>query len=207
MAETEDFWNRIARKYAADPIKDMEGYNRTIDRTREHLSRGARVLEVGCGSGATALLLAPEVGHITASDISSEMIAIGREKAAGKSVANIDFVRATPFDDAFPEAPYDAVLAYNFLHLVPDVPALIDRLAELLRPGGLLISNTPNIGGARRLVLQPLIAAMRLFGKAPPGLSFVSPKQLKAMIAKAGFEIVVFEFHGDSRPFIVAKKK
>lgn len=207
MAETKDFWNRIARKYAADPIKDMEGYNRTIDRTREHLSRDACVLEVGCGSGATALLLAPEVGHITASDISSEMITIGREKAAGTNVANIDFVRATPFDDAFPDAPYDAVLAYNFLHLVPDVPALIDRLGELLRPGGLLISKTPNIGGVRRLVLQPLIAAMRLFGKAPPDLSFVSPKQLKAMIAKAGFEIVVFEFHGDSRPFIVAKKK
>ena len=31
------FWDRIARKYAADPIKDMDGYPRTLDRTRHYL--------------------------------------------------------------------------------------------------------------------------------------------------------------------------
>ncbi|MBO6901496.1 MAG: class I SAM-dependent methyltransferase [Rhizobiaceae bacterium] len=207
MAETQEFWNRIARKYAANPIKDMAGYNLTMDRTRAYLAADDDILEVGCGSGATALLLAPNVGHITASDISSEMIAIGREKAAEAKVANIDFVRATPFDDAFPAAPYNAVLAFNFLHLTPDVPATLRRLAGLLRPGGLLISKTANIGGMKQLVFRPVIAVMRLFGKAPSGLSYKTPKQLEAMIGAAGFEIVESDFHGDSRPFIVARKK
>ncbi|WP_127521780.1 class I SAM-dependent methyltransferase [Mesorhizobium sp. Z1-4] len=207
MIATDEFWNRIARKYAANPIKDIAGYNRTIERTRSYLSGGDHVLEVGCGSGSTALLLATDVARITASDISSEMIAIGQEKAAAQGTSNVDFVCATPFDDAFPEAPYDAVLAFNFLHLTPDVTATLRRLAQLLRPGGLLISKTANIGGLRRFALQPLIGVMQLFGKAPSGLSFFTPKQLETMMRNSGFEIVASEFHGDSRPFIVARKK
>lgn len=207
MPDTKTFWDRIARKYAANPIKDVEGYNRTMERTRAHLTGDDNVLEVGCGSGATALLLAPQVARITASDISSEMIAIGKEKSAQQEVTNIDFVRATPFDDAFPSAPFDAVLAFNFLHLTPDVPATLRRLGELLKPGGLLISKTANIGGAKQLLFRPIIAVMRMFGKAPSGLSFFTPKQLEAMMRGAGYDIVESGFHGDSRPFIVARKR
>ena len=39
------FWNRIARKYASDPIKDMVGYDRTVRETKELLGRSAKVLE------------------------------------------------------------------------------------------------------------------------------------------------------------------
>lgn len=207
MPDTKTFWDRIARKYAAGPIKDPEGYNKTIECTRAHLSKDNQVLEVGCGSGSTALLLAPSVAHLTASDISSEMVIIGKEKAANQNAANVDFVCATPFDDAFPSAPFDVVLAFNFLHLTPDVPATLRRLSELVKSGGLLISKTAAIGGAKQYMFRPLIAIMRLFGKAPPGLSFFTAKQLEAMILAAGFEIAESDFHGDSRPFIVARKK
>ena len=135
------------------------------------------------------------------------MITIGRENAAEAKVANVDFVRATPFDDAFPAAPYDAVLAFNFLHLTPDVPATLSRLAGLLRPGGLLISKTANIGGMKQLVFRPVIGVMRLFGKAPSGLSYMTPKQLEVMIAAAGFEIVESDFHGDSAALYRGQKR
>jgi ubiquinone/menaquinone biosynthesis C-methylase UbiE len=55
--------------------------NKTLDCTRKHLSASDNVLEVGCGTGTTALLLAPSVKQITASDISSRTIEIAREKA------------------------------------------------------------------------------------------------------------------------------
>ncbi|MBO6718754.1 MAG: class I SAM-dependent methyltransferase [Rhizobiaceae bacterium] len=206
MPDTKTFWDRIARKYAANPIKNVEGYNRTVERTRAHLSRDDRVLEVGCGSGTTALLLAPHVAHITASDISSEMTAIGAEKTADQKVTNAEFVCATPFDDAFPSAPFDAVLAFNFLHLTSDVSATLRRLGDLLKPGGVLISKTAAIGGAKQYLIRPLIAVMQLFGKAPSGLSYFTAKQLEAKMREAGFELVESDFHGDSRPFIVARK-
>jgi ubiquinone/menaquinone biosynthesis C-methylase UbiE len=205
MLDTRTFWDKTARKYAAGPIRNIDGYRQTMDRTRAHLSKNDHVLEIGCGSGSTALLLAPEVAHITASDISSEMIAIGGEKATAQNVDNIDFVRAEPQDDAFPGAPFDAVLAFNFLHLVADLPLTLRRLHDLLKPGGLLISKTAALGG-RGFIFKPLLVVMRALGKAPPDVGFFTPKQLEAMMVGAGFEIVESGFHHDRRPFIVARR-
>ena len=134
------------------------------------------------------------------------MIAIGIEKSKLEKVDNIAFIRATPHDDAFAEAPYDAVLAYNFIHLTEDVPATLARLRMLLKPGGLLISKTPALGG-KRFLFGPIIAAMRMFGKAPAHVHMFTPKQLAAMMRNAGFEIIETDFHGDARPFIVARRR
>jgi ubiquinone/menaquinone biosynthesis C-methylase UbiE len=56
------FWDRIARKYAADPIADMAGYEATLQRVQGLLSTEQDVLEIGCGTGTTALRLAPSPG-------------------------------------------------------------------------------------------------------------------------------------------------
>ena len=76
MPNDAKFWDKIAAKYAKSPIKNMEAYNQTMDRTKSHLAKDDSVLEVGCGTGSTALLLADSVQHITASDISANMIDI-----------------------------------------------------------------------------------------------------------------------------------
>ena len=76
------FWDRTSRKYAASAILDRAGYERTLDRTRALLGSGDRVLELGCGTGTTALLLADDVQHYLATDISAGMIAIANEKRA-----------------------------------------------------------------------------------------------------------------------------
>ena len=97
------FWDRIARKYAADPIKDMDGYARTLDRTRHYLRGTDVVLELGCGTGTTALWLAPHVSRMVATDLSGEMIAIAREKAAAEACRNAEFAVATP--ERAPDGP------------------------------------------------------------------------------------------------------
>ena len=58
------FWDRIARKYAASPIKDIAGYERTIARIAQLLGPTQSVLEIGCGTGTTALKLAPLVARL-----------------------------------------------------------------------------------------------------------------------------------------------
>ncbi|MBB5050595.1 cyclopropane fatty-acyl-phospholipid synthase-like methyltransferase [Afipia massiliensis] len=52
------FWDRSSRKYAVSAIADQAGYERTLDRTRALLGPNDRVLELGCGTGTTALRLA-----------------------------------------------------------------------------------------------------------------------------------------------------
>ena len=58
MQQAETFWDGAAENYAKSPIRDVEAYNYTLERTRTYLSPTDKVLEVGCGTGSTALLLA-----------------------------------------------------------------------------------------------------------------------------------------------------
>ena len=135
------FWDRIARKYAADPIKDMDGYMRTIDRTRHYLRGTDTVLEVGCGTGTTALKLAAHVSRMVATDLSGEMIAIAREKAATQVSRNAEFTVATPDRGPWPDSSFDAVLAFNLWHLVAGRTSALAHVHRLLKPGGLLVSK------------------------------------------------------------------
>lgn len=204
MQDAAGFWNKAARRYAERPISDMAAYELTMERTRAHLRAGDEVLEVGCGTASTALLLAPHVARITASDFSSEMIAIGREKAAAAGVPNIDFLVAAPGDAALEGRRYDAVLAYNFLHLVDDLPATLRRLAALLKPGGRLISKSACLAGAWHL--RPLIGAMQLVGKAPH-VGYLRAEALDRAVEAAGLKIVESDMHpaGGRSRFIVAR--
>ncbi len=101
MPDAATFWDKVADKYSKKPVKDMENYNRTLEYTRKHLSATDEILEVGCGTGTTTLHLAPSVKQITASDLSSRMIEIAKEKAVTQEVENVRFDQGTMFDDAF----------------------------------------------------------------------------------------------------------
>lgn len=203
------FWDRAARKYAADPIADMVGYERTLERTRDYLKSGDIVFELGCGTGTTALKLAPSVARIVATDISSEMIAIAREKVEAEGSSNVSFEVATP--DAFPghDGTHDVALGFNVLHLVAAREAALRGVHRLLKSGGLFISKTPCLK-EMGLIVRSAVPVMQLIGKAPY-VAFLSEKDLEREVAAAGFEIVECARHGsrgrDPRPFLVAKKR
>jgi ubiquinone/menaquinone biosynthesis C-methylase UbiE len=205
---TAGFWDRIARKYASDPIKDMRGYESTLDRVRHFLRTSDTVLEIGCGTGTTALRLAPSVSRMTATDVSSEMIAIARERAAAQACENVEFSVASVEHAPGADGTYDGVLAFNLLHLIADRPSTLSHVRRLLKPGGLFISKTPCLSEMNPLI-RLAVPVMRLVGKAPY-VSFFSATELEAAIAKAGFAIVERGRHGssrkDARIFIVARK-
>lgn len=210
LRKSEDarFWDRAARKYAADPIKDMAGYERTLERTRALLNGSDNVLEIGCGTGTTALSLATSVARIVGTDISGEMIAIARERALAQSCTNAEFAVATAERAPGSEGTYDAVLAFNLLHLVADRSAVLADVARLLKPGGLLIAKTPCLSEMNPLI-RLAVPVMRCVGKAPFVAFFVAA-ELEAEMAAAGFMILERARHGsgrkDPRIFLVAKK-
>lgn len=183
------FWNGMARRYAETPLRSPENWETTLERTGAHLTQTDRVLELGCGTGSTALRLAPGVASYTGTDDASEMIAIAREKLEAKPVDGLSFATGRTGDGSLPEGPFDAVLGYNLLHLVPDLAATLAEARGMLKPRGHLITKTPCLGGNRFTALWPVVRVMRMIGKAPP-VSFVSPKALEAAITGAGFEIL-----------------
>lgn len=185
---TSPFWDRIARRYAAAPVANVDAYERTLGRTLSYLQPAHRVLEIGAGTSSTALRLAPAVADYTATDISAEMVQIGREKLAATPVPGLHIAQGTLPEAVARNQTYDAVLAFNTLHLMDDPATEAGRVRALLAPGGLFISKTACLGGLFR-AMMPVIWVMRLFGKAPP-LRWFTPASLERAIRAAGFEIV-----------------
>ena len=142
MQEALKFWDKAAARYAKSPIQDMTSYEYTMGRTKTYLKENDHVLEVGCGTGSTALLLSGTVAHITASDLSGNMIAIAKSKALEEGVSNVNFVASDVFGDSIGQGTYDVVLALNLIHLIEDTSATMKRLSELVEPGGYFISKT-----------------------------------------------------------------
>ena len=62
------FWDKIAERYAARPIDNPDAYEATLERVRHWLHPDWHVLELGCGTGTTALKLAGSAAQITATD-------------------------------------------------------------------------------------------------------------------------------------------
>jgi len=204
---TSPFWDRVARRYAASPVANIDAYERTLDRTLSYLQPADRVLEIGAGTSSTALRLAPAVAAYTATDISTEMVQIGREKLAATPVPSLHIARGTLADAVAGQESYDAVLAFNALHLMDDPAADARRIRALLAPGGLFVSKTACLGGWFR-AMMPVVWVMRLLGKAPP-VRWFTPAALERAIREAGFEIVEAATDPGTIPrrFIVARAR
>jgi SAM-dependent methyltransferase len=203
------FWDRLAVKYAADPIADTAGYEATLRRVQGLLSADQDVLEIGCGTGSTALRLAPFTRRLQATDVSARMIAIAREKLAARAVPQLSFAVADADAPVAARGEFDAVLAFNVLHLVTDLDRALQLAVQALRPGGLLISKTACISEMNPLIPYLALPLMRAVGKAPHVLCF-DADALRLAIARQGMDIVSVERHGtrgkDIRVFIVARK-
>ena len=206
MADPAEFWDKAADKDSKKPVKDMENYRKTLDCTRRYLSASDEVLEVGCGTGNTALLLAPSVKQLTATDISSRMIEIAKEEAVTQEVENVRFDRATLFDEKLEKGSFDVVMGFNFLHLLEDIPGAVRRIDELLKPGGSFISKTVCLGEQSRL-WSALLAVMKALRFAPY-VRCLKVAELEDIITSTDFEIVETGFYPPSPPsrFIVARK-
>ena len=211
MSITSDarFWDRTSRKYARSVMADQAGYERTLDRTRALLGSGDRVLELGCGTGTTALRLARDVQDYLATDISAGMITIANEKHAAAPIPALVFRTATA-EALNPDATqFNAVLAFNYLHLVRDLPGTLRRIHALLAAEGLFISKTPCVGDMNPL-LRFALPPMRAIGMAPYAGVFRAA-DLSQHISAAGFDILATENHAtkgnDNRPYIVARKR
>ncbi|MDU8910158.1 class I SAM-dependent methyltransferase [Aestuariicoccus sp. MJ-SS9] len=195
------FWDRIAERYAARPVGNPDAYEATLARVSAWLTPEARVIELGCGTGSTALRLAGAVAAYRGTDVAPGMIAIARAKDAPPQLS-FEVADAT----GGLTGGADVVLAFNLLHLVNDLPGLLAEVHEALPEGGLFISKTPCLGG--KWWLRPVIAAMQWLGKAPSPVAFLRTDMLEAALLDAGFAI---EERGDypARPpsrFLVARK-
>jgi ubiquinone/menaquinone biosynthesis C-methylase UbiE len=120
---------------------------------RAGLREGMRVLDLGSGVGDVAFLAAEIVGpegSVCGIDRSPEAVDLARRRAAATGHSNVTFVTDELEAVAY-EAPYDAVIGRLILMYLPRPAAVMRRLADHLKPGGIM---------AFQEMLVPLVRSM-----------------------------------------------
>lgn len=206
MAKGELLFDLMAERYARAPIADIPAYEKKLAITRNYLTPESRVFEFGCGTGSTALLHAPHVGHITATDYSKKMIEIAKRKQGEEGVENVDFVRFDINTMEVDSEQYDVVLGLNILHLMEDIDAPIDKCFAILKPGGYFISSSVCLvkpPGIWRFLI-PVMSALQIM----PKMQGFNEAELLASHRRAGFEIAEQYNPNDDGTvvFLVARK-
>jgi ubiquinone/menaquinone biosynthesis C-methylase UbiE len=134
---------------AADHFDDIPlgFWERTGQRTIEllRLSPAMRVLDVGCGTGASALPAAERIGpegHVLGVDLAERLLAIARQKAAARGLANVRFETGDMTSLGFPDGHFDVVVCVFAIFFVPDMAGQLRELWRMVRPGGRLAITT-----------------------------------------------------------------
>ena len=204
MAGSKKFWDRIAKRYAKKPVGNEAAYQQKLAKTREYFRPDMEVLEIGCGTGSTAIAHAPYVRQIRATDISDAMIEIAKGKASAAGVENVAFEVLGMEDLDVADESVDAVLTLSLLHLLEDRDAAIARIHAMLRPGGIFVSNTVCVGENMKWFrfIGPIGRWLGVF----PLVRVFTRNELEESVNGAGFQIEHAWQPDKAVVFIIARK-
>ena len=207
MNKSEKFWDRSAKEYDTKKIKWEQIYNKAVENTKEYLQSDFIILDYGCGAGVITAQLAEYVKGIIAIDISSGMLDAAKRNAADKGVNNIKFEKATIFDDIYKKESFDVITAFNIFHLLENIDKEMERIKELLKPGGLLISETPCLAEKKSFFGGFLKFLSKL--RIAPYLNLFKFSDLENFIIESEFKIIKAEDLEQNlrNYYIVAKKE
>jgi ubiquinone/menaquinone biosynthesis C-methylase UbiE len=200
------FWDKLAKRYAKQPVADVASYEKKLEITRGYFRPDTQVLEFGCGTGSTAISHAPFVDHIRAIDVSEKMLEIARERAVAAGVTNITFERSTVEAMQAPDGSVDVVLGMSILHLLEDKEAAIEKVHRMLKPDGVFISSTVCLGGSMMRAIAWVAPIGKLLGLLPLLRAFTAD-HLEGCLTQAGYTIEYRWQPGKNKAvFMVAKK-
>jgi ubiquinone/menaquinone biosynthesis C-methylase UbiE len=103
---------------------------------------GKEVLDVACGEGYGAALIAKHAKRVCGADLSAQ--AIAHAKAAYSSIANAEFVAAPCTRLPFPDASFDVVVSFETVEHIEEQDAFLGEIKRVLRHDGVLILSSPN---------------------------------------------------------------
>ena len=194
---------------AAVGWKEWNAFN---DRADRHISErlvelagvraGSRVLDIAAGYGEPALTAAHKAGpegRVVATDISAEMLAFGRERAAAAGLGNVEFIEADASSLDFPLASFDAAVSRWGIIFEPDAEAAAARVRSFLEPGARMAIASWGEPDQVPFLSIPMRTTMEHLNLAPPPagtpgpLSRPTPAAIGGLLEGGGFSQVAVE--------------
>lgn len=163
-----------------------------------NLKPGMKVVEVGCGTGLFTELLSRFGVHITAVDLSPELLELARGRGLDPSV--VTFVQGR-FEECDLPNTFDAVVGSSVLHHLEVLPAL-RKARAVLRRGGAIAFAEPNMLNPQIAIQKNVPIVKRWAGDSPDETAFIR-WPLKRMMEEAGFvdaEVVPFDWLHPATP-------
>lgn len=200
--ETREEWRSIAEGWRKwHDVLEAENAGQVINAKLVELAGirpGASVLDVAGGYGEPSLtaarIVGPE-GRVVCTDLSPEMLAFGRERAAEAGADNVEFVERDAEQLEFDEATFDAVVSRAGLMFLPDVGGTLWRLHTFLKPGGRIAASVWGpLPKVQYLAGFPIVFQELQLPLPPPGRPGVTAlsdaDELAALVEGAGFRDV-----------------
>ena len=194
---------------AAEGWNEWREFN---DRADRHISErlvelagvqlGSRVLDVAAGYGEPALTAARKAGPeggIVATDISAEMLAFGRERAAAAGLSNVEFIESDASSLDFLPGSFDAAVSRWGIIFEPDAEAAAGRIRSFLKPGARIAISSWGEPDQVPFLSIPMRTTMERLNVPPPPagtpgpLSRPTPAAIGGLLEGGGFSKVAVE--------------
>lgn len=149
---------------------------------REHPQ--ARVLDLGCGGGHVSFFVAPLVAHVTAYDLSQQMLDVVAGEAAKRGLTNLATCRGKAEQLPFADGEFDLVMSRYSTHHWQDAGLGLREARRVLKPGGIAVFADVVSPG------EPLLDTWLQTIEVLRDTSHVrdySPSEWTRMLAEAGF--------------------
>jgi ubiquinone/menaquinone biosynthesis C-methylase UbiE len=200
-------WDDAAKgwKKWSDWLDGLDGYSIAVCERLVELAGvepGSRVLDVACGYGEPALTAARKAspgGRVVATDISAEMLAYGRERAATAGLDNVEFIESDASALDFPADSFDAALSRWGIIFEPDGEAAAARVRGFLKPGSRMAISSWGAPDRVPMIARPMRTALERLDVPPPPqetpgpLSRPTPEAIGGLLEGGGFSDVEVE--------------
>ncbi len=199
-AMTASFWNAEGGEVWVRSQDLLDRLNAPIGEAvvaRADPGSGRRVLDVGCGAGATTLDMARRLGPNGLSvgvDVSGPLLTLARQRARAQGLPQARFIEADAQDHAFEDGAFDAILSRFGVMFFPDPDAAFANLRRALRPGGDLVFACWRGPAENPLSQIPLQVAAPLLSQPPPPpadgpgrFAFAAPERVRGVLERGGW--------------------
>jgi SAM-dependent methyltransferase len=170
------------------------------------VAEGWSVIDLGCGPSGALDLLAErvgEAGRVVGLDFEPANVALAREFAAARGLANVEVTQGDAHRTGFPSASYDLVHARTLLINIPDPAAVVAEMVRLARPGGWVAVLEPDVGGSVCYPPHPAwdrLAQIFLSAQEVDGADSFIGRRLPELFRQAGLADIAVAAKADIYP-------